>query len=181
MAIKADTKKILADSFEDLLKTRSLGAITVQDIVKHCSASRTAFYHHFKDKYELMNWVHKKKADEVVKKYIEVSVLRCLVYETLNYVQEKKEYYTKIITYKGQNSLQDFIISYSLDFMINQLKKELGTELLSDEIIYSTKIYAIGGASIVTEWINSGMKKSVEEMTRLICNSVPKPISQYYD
>lgn len=48
--IKTDAKTVLAESIEDLLKRKSFTNIGVQDIVKNCDVSRTAFYNHFKDK-----------------------------------------------------------------------------------------------------------------------------------
>lgn len=46
--IKTDAKTILADSIKELLKERSFLNIGVQDIVKNCDVSRTAFYNHLK-------------------------------------------------------------------------------------------------------------------------------------
>ena len=51
--IKTDAKTVLAESIEDLLKRKSFTNIGVQDIVKNCDVSRTAFYNHFKDTEEI--------------------------------------------------------------------------------------------------------------------------------
>ncbi len=63
--IKTDAKSILADSIEDLLKRKSFVNIGVQDIVKNCDVSRTAFYNHFKDKYDLVSWIYRRDVNEL--------------------------------------------------------------------------------------------------------------------
>lgn len=55
MALKVDTRRILAESLENLLEKRELKDITVNEIVGNCGAARSTFYHHFKDKYDLAN------------------------------------------------------------------------------------------------------------------------------
>lgn len=43
-------------SLLELMKTRSGGKITVNDICAGASISRSSFYHHFSDKYDIANW-----------------------------------------------------------------------------------------------------------------------------
>lgn len=52
-----NTKRILADSLRDLLNDRALGDITVQDITAASGLSRSTFYKHFTDKYDLVGWM----------------------------------------------------------------------------------------------------------------------------
>mgnify|MGYP000563771282 CR=1 FL=1 len=63
--IKTDAKTILADSIKELLKERSFLNIGVQDIVKNCDVSRTAFYNHFKDKYDLVSWIYRRDVEDI--------------------------------------------------------------------------------------------------------------------
>jgi AcrR family transcriptional regulator len=57
---KPDNDSILADALLELLKEKPFEEVTVEDIVNKCGASRPTFYRHFKDKYDLMDWIYLK-------------------------------------------------------------------------------------------------------------------------
>ena len=56
------TKRLFADSLKDLMRTKSLEEISVGDIATHCEMSRNAFYYHFQDKFDLVNWVFRTES-----------------------------------------------------------------------------------------------------------------------
>lgn len=49
-----NTKKALADSLKDLLRTRPLSKVTIADITEGCGINRMTFYYHFRDIYDLV-------------------------------------------------------------------------------------------------------------------------------
>ena len=56
------TKKAIFFAFEELLKQQKFSKINVQDICKESVVSRTAFYTHFKDKFDLLEqWLAVQK------------------------------------------------------------------------------------------------------------------------
>ena len=52
------TKKALASSLKDLLSKYKFNKITIKDITENCGVNRQTFYYHFKDKYDLVNWIY---------------------------------------------------------------------------------------------------------------------------
>ncbi len=51
------TKTIIADTFRGIMAKKSFEKITISDITDQCGLNRQSFYYHFKDKYELLNWI----------------------------------------------------------------------------------------------------------------------------
>ena len=51
------TKKALAASLKELMEEMPFEKITVGDICNKCAMNRKSFYYHFKDKYDLVNWI----------------------------------------------------------------------------------------------------------------------------
>ena len=47
------TKLALEASLKELLRTKPIDKITINDLTEHCGISRMAFYYHFKDIYDL--------------------------------------------------------------------------------------------------------------------------------
>ena len=50
------TKQALEESLKKLLLVKPLDKITINDLTNDCGISRMAFYYHFKDIYDLVEW-----------------------------------------------------------------------------------------------------------------------------
>lgn len=61
-----NVKQTLADSLIELSYSKPISKITVQNIVDNCNTVRQTFYNHFSDKYDLINWIYKTKAERVL-------------------------------------------------------------------------------------------------------------------
>ena len=51
------TKMALANAMKQLMIEKPMGEIIISDITKLCNMNRKSFYYHFKDKYDLVNWI----------------------------------------------------------------------------------------------------------------------------
>lgn len=50
------TKRALENSLKQMLLKKPLDKITISDLTDDCGISRMAFYYHFKDIYDLVEW-----------------------------------------------------------------------------------------------------------------------------
>ena len=57
MADSNITKRALAEALKELMEEKSFSKISVADICGKCNMNRKSFYYHFKDKYDLVNWI----------------------------------------------------------------------------------------------------------------------------
>ena len=62
------TKKALASSLKEILKTKPISKVTVSDICSNCGIRRQSFYYHFADLPELMEWICWTEGEEALKK-----------------------------------------------------------------------------------------------------------------
>ena len=51
------TKRALEASLKNLLLKKPLSKITINDITEDCGINRMTFYYHFKDIYDLVDWI----------------------------------------------------------------------------------------------------------------------------
>ncbi|EPZ58986.1 bacterial regulatory s, tetR family protein [[Clostridium] sordellii ATCC 9714] len=59
------TKKSFAASLKKMLAQKTLEKIKVIDITEDCGVNRQTFYYHFKDIYDLLDWVYTDEAQEL--------------------------------------------------------------------------------------------------------------------
>lgn len=57
MADSNITKRALAGALTELMNDIPFSKISVGDICEKCNMNRKSFYYHFKDKYDLVNWI----------------------------------------------------------------------------------------------------------------------------
>ena len=59
------TKKALAVSLKKLLSKKELSKITISNITDECGVNRQTFYYHFKDIYDLLEWIYKNEVESI--------------------------------------------------------------------------------------------------------------------
>lgn len=61
-----DTKGIIVEAMNQLLKEQKFEKITVQNIIDRAHCSRGTFYRHFKDKYDIMNYFYLETNQDII-------------------------------------------------------------------------------------------------------------------
>lgn len=67
MADSNITKRALATSLKELMAEQPFDKINVAQICERCNMNRKSFYYHFKDKYDLVNWIFDTEFLELLK------------------------------------------------------------------------------------------------------------------
>lgn len=103
------TKKALANSMKKLMREKPFEKISVSDICNECGINRKSFYYHFKDKYDLVNWIFYVGfiGQMDLSKYN--SGLDWLQ-DIARYFYREKEFYRAALKIEGQNSFKDYLI-----------------------------------------------------------------------
>lgn len=112
MADSNITKRALALALKELMEEFSFEKINVAQICERCDMNRKSFYYHFKDKYDLVNWIFdtefttiavEENAAVPYDERWDVIQLAC------EYLYENRGFYRKALKIKGQNSFRDHL------------------------------------------------------------------------
>jgi len=106
LADSAITKKALAMALKELMKEQSFASISVKNISERCNMNRKSFYYHFKDKYDLVNWIFDTEFILTVRNGEELSGWE-IVTKLAEYLYQNHEFYRAAMRIKGQNSFRD--------------------------------------------------------------------------
>lgn len=88
------TKKIIKETFWEILEEKPYNKITVQDIVNRCQVNRNTFYYHFQDIPTLMIDSIEDWMADVIQKYGTLeSPADCLTYMAQECMKRKKPFY----------------------------------------------------------------------------------------
>lgn len=107
MADSNSTKSALAEAMKKLMVRKPFAKISISDLCDECGLNRKSFYYHFKDKYDLVNWIFyvdfltnvggKSFEDEW-----DLLVAICHIF------YQDKAFYQCALKIEGQNSFRDY-------------------------------------------------------------------------
>lgn len=149
MADSSITKKALASALKDLMKEQSFSSISVANISERCEMNRKSFYYHFKDKYDLVNWIFDTEFIAVGSQSETVSSWD-LLQKLADYLYENHEFYRAAMRIEGQNSFKEHFREIVAAMAEHELKKIfVGSEINDFQILFLTD----GFASAFERWI----------------------------
>lgn len=175
-----NNKEKIIHAFDELALHNYIDHINVQRITKEAGVSRTEFYRHFKDKYDLMNYVYLNEIEHKIS-ISENKDWKLLTKYCYEFIYDRIEYFSKIVKYKSQNSFLEFLQEYSIRKTIDSMCAYKNIPRLDYDIEIAVKLYCSGCSYILGRWIESGFKKSPDQMCKIIYASVPRCLVPYFD
>ena len=170
-----NTKRMLADTLKNLMKTKPFSKITVSEIIKECGVNRKTFYYHFSDIYGLLKWMFEEEAVEVVKHFDLLEDYDSALYFVLKYVEENDYIINCAYDSMGRDEMKRFFYT---DFVggvrtvIDEAEKKFNKEIEPGMKDYVAKFYteALSGMliEIVKERDHAKRERAVEYLTKII-------------
>lgn len=182
MTIKKTSKVILYEAFYELAKTKSLEDITVQDILDYSGISRSTFYRHFVDKYDVMSWAYTSWSNDMLLAQFDSAQSLCQLQKEIslqaayNYYNNRA-YFSNVAKYEGQNSLRKISYRNGIAYYNDMLTKG-GMEKISDELMFAIKFYVFGATQMLLDWMENGFLHTPEEHVRLLQEVMPERLQK---
>ena len=169
-------KKALAQSFKELVKRHPFEKVGVNDICEACQVSRKTFYYHFQDKYALMEWIFQTEFISAVKSS-EINDLWTLAESLCRYLSQERDYYAKLMQFRGQNSFRQYFLNFLLELVeqfvmpgrreIDLVAEQSGVTAETARSFF-TRFFA--GAAMYSAycWLDDGAKQPPEVFVNLL-------------
>ena len=165
MADSNITKRALAAALKSLLAERSFAKVSVREICEACGMSRKSFYYHFKDKYELLNWIFET---EFVARVQQTQGERN-AWELLNdlccYFYDNRDFYRRAFAVQGQNSFRDYFREVSGLMLQSEMERIFGQE---ENIAFYTGFYLDALTCAILNWLQSRQPQPPAEFCALL-------------
>ena len=166
-----NAKHDLAEALCQLLEAKTLEKITVKDIVARCGVNRQTFYYHFKDIYDLLEWIYKNEViDEIDNKDEEWQQRFLYIFK---YVIKNKEFVKNTYNSISREYLLRFIYMQTNKLLIDFIDKESeGMNIKVEDKKFMADFYKYGFVGILQKWIEDGMKEEPEGIIRKLNNII---------
>lgn len=149
MADSNITKKALAAALKELMEEKSFEKISVGDICDRCNMNRKSFYYHFKDKYDLVNWIFDTEfIDGAYKKTYENTWE--LFEDICQFFYDNRLFYRRALRIKGQNSFSDHFRELLIPIISDGLSEISGTKPIQE---FQINFFADAYVMAIQRWI----------------------------
>jgi probable dihydroxyacetone kinase regulator len=154
------TKNVLAQSVKELMRSKSLEKISVGEIARNCGLNRQTFYYHFKDKYDLVNWIYYTEAVKIMSDSLGSGHWLDAMCNLCIYMQKEKKFYINALKATGQNSLQDYLVHFVYDIVMALLDEVKEEEPLTEEDCeFVADFYSYAFVGLILKWADNGMQE----------------------
>ncbi|MCD8085331.1 MAG: TetR/AcrR family transcriptional regulator C-terminal domain-containing protein [Clostridiales bacterium] len=121
MADSNITKRALAGALKELMEEMPFAKINISDICGKCNMNRKSFYYHFRDKYDLVNWIFDTE-------FIAMASQKnfdngwSFFAELCRFLDADRDFYRRAMQIKGQNSFSDHFREFLLPIIAEYMK-----------------------------------------------------------
>jgi len=160
MAVSSITKRALATALKELMVDEPFSAISIADICRLRDMNRKSFYYHFKDKYDLLNWIYDTEFLSLARGRGSDSPWEFLG-ELLRHLHGERGFYARAMEVTGQNSFQEHFRDLMEPVVVALLSQcAPGEEVTA----FQRDFFTDGVISALTRWLTEKSPAGAEEM-----------------
>ena len=161
------TKKAFATSLKKLLSQKPLDKIKITDITEDCEVNRQTFYYHFKDIYDLLEWVYTNEATRALGDKKTYDTWQEGFYEIFEYILENKTFVLNTYNSVSREYLERYLYNetyYLLLGVVEEKSKDMSVREKDKSFI--ADFYKFAFVGLVIDWIRKGKMEEPKDIIK---------------
>lgn len=164
------TKQALEVSLKKLLLQKPLDKITINDLTADCGISRMAFYYHFEDIYDLVEWSCIEDASRALQGKKTYDSWQEGLLQIFEAVLENKPFILNVYHSVSREQIETYLFRLTYDLLEGVVEeKAAGQKISEEEKGFIADFYKYGFVGIMLDWIKQGMRSDYEEIVERMC------------
>ncbi|MBQ8015793.1 MAG: TetR/AcrR family transcriptional regulator [Clostridia bacterium] len=156
--MQKNTKKLIYDTFIDLLSNKPFDKITIRDIVETCGINRNNFYYYYSDIYDLLEEIFTKELNEILEAHKSGNSWAMAFIKVSNTVYEHKKMINNICSSRSYDYLENYMYKACKHIMIDVVKHSAeGMDVPEEDIEFIASFYEYAFVGVISEWFRTGM------------------------
>mgnify|MGYP000843495717 FL=1 len=153
------TKRALEQSLKNLLQQKPLSKITISDITEDCGVNRMTFYYHFKDIYDLVDWIMVEDAAKALEGRQSFENWTDAFLDILHQVQDNKVLVMNVYRSVSREQVEQYLYKL-LDHMLRDFvdRSAQGFTVQDSDKQFIIDFYKYGFVGLAMERIRRDMK-----------------------
>lgn len=166
-----NTKKLMADTLKQAMRSKPFSKITVSEIIQGCGINRKTFYYHFQDIYALLKWVLDEEAIQVVRHFDLLDNYEDAIRFVMGYVRSNDYIISCTHDSIGREEMKRFFFTDFIEIVTSVISEaEQRTGLTIDPAFktYCAKFYTEALASMLIDWAKNHDKQNQEQTVQYL-------------
>lgn len=157
-----DTEARVEEVFLHLLTQKHISKITVRELCEGAQITRTSFYGHYQDVYDLLDKVQQRMTGQVVQIFKaewdrSARDVHVAFIQTFRYIEENGEFFRYFLKNADMKTV----------FSSGQIAGLFEHELSGEEMLYLT--FFVGGLNaLLIRWLETGCRETPEELLEAV-------------
>ena len=178
------TKKALAASLKKLLAEKPLDKITVTDIAEDCQVNRQTFYYHFKDIYDLVEWVYTNEASAVIGENRTYDTWQEGFLHIFQYALDNRALVLRTYHSISREHLEQALYRATYTLLIGVVEEcAAAVPVRQEDKEFLAHFYKYAFVGLVLDWISTGMKgepqEIIDRLSVLMHGNIPAALERY--
>ncbi|WP_343208599.1 TetR/AcrR family transcriptional regulator C-terminal domain-containing protein [Anaerolentibacter hominis] len=172
MASSELTIQAIVQAVKTLMRKRPIDRLSISDITRECGLSRNTLYYHFRDKYEIVEWIFEQEIKPVIKPLLtEDTWVESLAVLT-DRMKEDQDFYTNAVKNTGANSFVELLTRLYKEFLMETAQQNAAGIMDTRQQELAARFYSHGIIGMLTDWVAFGMKQDVREANQVIAAAI---------
>lgn len=173
------TKNALEASLKKLLLKKPLDKITINDLTEDCGISRMAFYYHFKDIYDLVEWACLEDASRALQGKKTYDSWQEGLTQIFEAVLDNKPFIMNVYHSVSREQIENYLfrLTYRLIMGVVEEKSE-GKNISQEDKVFIAQFYKYSFVGVMLDWIRQGMKEDYHQIAEKISTTLRGNIIQ---
>ena len=158
-----DTKYALEASLKKFLLKKPIDKITIRDLTDDCGISRMAFYYHFKDIYDLVEWSCFEDASRALAGKKTYDTWQEGLLQIFYAVRENKPFIMNVYHCVDRAQVEKYLTPLTDELLMGVIEeKSRGVQVRSEDKEFIARIFSYCFIGMMLDWIRDDMKEQPE-------------------
>lgn len=160
------TKRAIADSFIKIMEQKAMNKITIGDIAEECGISRMTFYYHFRDIYDLIEWICREDVEKVYKNGETFDTWQNGLTALCRIIYDKRRFAKNVYESFHREYLEKYIFQILFELIMHRVDQlSEGMEISGENRRYVARFYMYAILGMLIDWMKSDFKDSPEKVS----------------
>jgi probable dihydroxyacetone kinase regulator len=175
------TKKAIAGSLKKLILQHPLNKLTIRHITDDCGINRQTFYYHFRDIYDLVEWIYTYDAAQAIGENKTYDTWQEGYRQIFHYIEENRDFVTRTYHALSREFLERILYDRTYQLLLGVIReKARGHAVVEGDVSFIAHFYKYGFVGLILDWVDRGLREDPEliitQLNNLICGDIEKAL-----
>ena len=173
------TKRAIEQSLKNLLLKKPLTKITISDISEDCGINRMTFYYHFKDIYDLVEWVCLEDARQALEEKKTYDTWQQGFVQIFEAVRENRPFVMNVYRCVHREQVEKYLKPLVDSLLLGVINEEAaGMTVRDEDKAFIAQVYSYMFVGLMLDWIRDDMREDPEMLVGRLATVIRGSVSQ---